>query len=285
MNRHTLLFIDMGTDQKPSSCDTELIPSVGPSDEEKELSQKLGELFVEDNPDFLEKYGLIRVNFDIKKKWNSYMINGIFIHQQNGESLFVPYRYKLSGKGNRYDNSMLNKAGAIMMPTPIMFAVDDVKRELSQGLLPEIKSIGIIAAITSVFSSVFNINIGITLFIMFLVAMMDLAFIAIFKKEYDPSIENDEIKPLERIGTLILLTLIFLGVSFIQIGIGIVILQAQGVPPTELISSFPEWIQRICLMINLQTFVAMGIFWYYTNRMVRALERKVGFKLLPQKKE
>ncbi|SDN35554.1 hypothetical protein SAMN04487897_102617 [Paenibacillus sp. yr247] len=97
-----------------SRKDYPLAPSTGHTEEEKEFCQHLSELVVpKDN--WLQEKGYIKINFDVKRRWRSFEIRGIYLVKENGKIIFHPLSYKMPISGNILGTS-LRKVGAFFMP-------------------------------------------------------------------------------------------------------------------------------------------------------------------------
>jgi hypothetical protein len=248
--------------------DLDIICSSGPTDEEKEISQRLSDYINEHEKEWLKQRGLIRMNFDVKKHVFGFYVVGLNWVHENGSVRIIPIKYKLPIRGNIYSTtiSFFERVGtlmALLLPQSVTESFAMAKDQIKNDMVTDAKKIGAFSFICSAFTSVFGLPFWLILLGLFCVSVFEF-LLSLIKRFRLPGVDYSPLAKLQVFsGSLI----IFTAFSFAQIVAQYAIYEVQGVTIEELFKDSPVYLQTAVEIINMQTIGMFFIIGFYINTM------------------
>jgi hypothetical protein len=151
----------------------ELLCSPSPSEEEKAISNMISEMVVEHDSELLKEIGLMKINFQVKKRLFGFYIEEAHFVQENGRVISIPTKYKLKGMGNTYSTT-LRKVGAQFMPNTLPTYLSLYASDLKEAHQEKVSWKLVITSVFTVITSWLGVALTSLVTGLFILALADL---------------------------------------------------------------------------------------------------------------
>lgn len=176
-------FMDL-TKNKNASIE----PSPSRTTREREIAQFISDSVNEDK-EFLKEINLLKVNFDVQETKNGVYIKCIYLVQENGEAVPVPYNRLIKKPKVKRSYFTSRKVGALFMPMGIPTFFQSYAKEM-EAVVEQNKFKYWVTAVITAITALLGVELTFLISGLFVIALADL-IVSLIPGNIKPGTEKD----------------------------------------------------------------------------------------------